>query len=143
MKYSEKKRTKNEERFIGIYHFSPIFQKDVLSKDGNQSCYQIEDEKFWFQHRNNIIAESVKKYNKENVFDVGGGNGFVSKRLQDDGLDAYLIEPGVDGSKNAKNRGVNNVICSTIQDIGIDKKSVYSIGLFDVLEHIKEDIHSN
>lgn len=124
---------------FGIYHF--LSKKEMsYPKDGNQSCYQIEDKSFWFQHRNNIIAESVKKYNKENVFfDVGGGNGFVSKRLQDDGLDAYLIEPGVDGSKNAKNRGVNNVICSTIQDIGIDKKSVYSIGLFDVLEHIKED----
>ncbi len=59
--------------------------------------------------------------------------------MQDDGLDAYLIEPGLDGSKNARHRGVNNVICSTIQEIGLDKKSIYSIGLFDVVEHIKED----
>ena len=124
---------------FGIYH-SLSKKKISYPKEGNKTCYQVEDKSFWFQHRNNVISEGVKKYNRENIFfDVGGGNGFVSKRLQDDGLDAYLIEPGVTGSKNAKNRGVNNVICSTIQEIGLNKKSIYSIGLFDVVEHIKED----
>ena len=126
---------------FGVYH-SLSKKKMSYPKDGNQACYQIEDKSFWFQHRNNVISEGVKKFNKENIFfDVGGGNGFVSKRLQDDGFDSYLIEPGFDGSKNAKNRGVNNVICSTIQEIGLDEKSIYSIGLFDVVEHIKEDKH--
>ena len=124
---------------FGIYH-SLSKKKISYPKDGNQLCYQVEDKSFWFQHRNNVISESVRKYNRENIFfDVGGGNGFVSKRLQDDGLDAYLIEPGIDGAKNAKDRGVNNVICATIQDIGLGQKSIYSIGLFDVVEHIKED----
>ena len=123
---------------FGIYHVS---SKDISYPEySHQLCYQVEDKSFWFQHRNNVISEGVRKYNRENIFfDVGGGNGFVSKRLQDDGLDTYLIEPGVAGSKNAKNIGVNNVICSTIQKIGLDKKSIYSIGLFDVVEHIKED----
>ena len=131
-----KKLTQNK---FGIYHLSSK-TKISYPADGHQSCYQIEDQSFWFQHRNNVISEGVKKYNRENIFfDVGGGNGFVSKRLQDDGLDVFLIEPGVDGSKNAKDRGVNNVICTTIQDIGLSQKSIYSIGLFDVLEHIEGD----
>ena len=131
-----KKLTQNK---LGIYHLSSK-TKISYPVDGHQSCYQIEDKSFWFQHRNDVISQGVKKYNNENIFfDVGGGNGFVSKRLQDDGLDVFLIEPGIDGSKNAKDRGVNNVICTTIQDIGLSQKSIYSIGLFDVLEHIKED----
>ena len=53
--------------------------------------------------------------------------------MQDDGLNVlYLIEPGV-AYKNSKNRGVNNVIY-IIQEIGLNKKKIYSIGLFDVVE---------
>lgn len=135
----EKVSEKLKKDKFGIYH-SLSKKKISYPKDGNQLCYQVEDTSFWFRHRNNVISEGIKKYNKENIFfDVGGGNGFVSKRLQDDGLNTCLIEPGVSGSKNAKDRGVHNVICSTIQESGLDEKSIYSIGLFDVVEHIKED----
>lgn len=136
LKKISKRLIKNK---LGIYHL-PSKTEISYPLDGHQSCYQIEEKSFWFQHRNNVISEAVKKYNNENIlFDVGGGNGFVSKRLQDDGLNTYIIEPRVDGSKNAKERGIKNVICATIQDIGLRHKSIYSIGLFDVVEHIQED----
>ena len=35
---------------------------------GNDACMQIEDNSFWFKHRNNIIAESVKNFNQGRVF---------------------------------------------------------------------------
>ena len=42
---------------------------------------QLEEDSFWFNHRNNIIANAVKKHSKGNVFfDIGGGNGFVAKK---------------------------------------------------------------
>ena len=45
----------------------------------NELCYQIEDTSFWFQHRNRCIANCVRAYPPSGVvFDVGGGNGFVS-----------------------------------------------------------------
>ena len=117
LKKISKRLIKNK---LGIYHL-PSKTEISYPLDGHQSCYQIEEKSFWFQHRNNVISEAVKKYNNENIlFDVGGGNGFVSKRLQDDGLDTYLVEPGIVGSKNAKDRGVKNVICGTIKDIGLE-----------------------
>ena len=108
--------------------------------EGNELCMQVEDSSFWFNHRNNIIAETIKKFNKEKVFlDIGGGNGFVSKRLQDDGFKVILIEPGKVGAQNSYERGIQNVICSTLEESGLKKESIYSIGLFDVIEHMEND----
>ena len=108
--------------------------------DGNELCMQVEESSFWFNHRNNIIAETIKNYNLEKVFlDIGGGNGFVSKRLQDDGFKVILIEPGKVGAQNSYSRGIQNVICSTLEETGLKKESIYSVGLFDVIEHIEND----
>ncbi len=108
--------------------------------DGNKLCMQVEESSFWFNHRNNIIAETIKNYNMEKVFlDIGGGNGFVSKRLQDDGFEVILIEPGKVGAQNSYSRGIQNVICSTLEETGLKKESIYSVGLFDVIEHLEKD----
>ena len=80
------------------------------------------------------------RYNNLSVFlDIGGGNGFVSKRLQDDGFEVILIEPGKVGAQNSYSRGIQNVICSTLEETGLKKESIYSVGLFDVIEHIEKD----
>ena len=73
------------------------------------------------------------------IFDIGGGNGYVSQALIKNGLNAFLVEPGSNGIKNAKIRGLRNLICSRLEDAGFRQKSLPSIGLFDVIEHIEED----
>ena len=67
---------------------------------------EIEKDSFWFNHRNDVISNFVKRYSSLETFvDIGGGNGFVSKRLQDEGIPTILLEPGKYGVLNAKNRG--------------------------------------
>jgi len=109
-------------------------------EDGNQSCFNIEDNSFWFRHRNNCIISSVSKYSKDSVFfDIGAGNGFVSLGLQKSGIDTVVVEPGVQGCLNAKSRGLENILCATLQDAEFNKNSIESAGLFDVVEHIEND----
>lgn len=109
-------------------------------KEGNENCYQIEQNSFWFNHRNNCIIEAVKKYSPNNIFfDIGGGNGFVSKGLENAGITTVLVEPGIQGCINAKKRGLSNIICSTLEDASFKANSINSVGLFDVVEHIEDD----
>lgn len=123
----------------GIY-YSKSDSSISYPEEGNENCMQIEENSFWFSHRNNIISESVKNHSPDKVlFDIGGGNGFVSKRLQDDGRKVLLVEPGKTGAMNAFQRGIKNVICSTLEDTAFVTDSVDSVGLFDVVEHIKDD----
>jgi SAM-dependent methyltransferase len=40
----------------------------------------------------------------------------------------------------AQKRGIKNIINSTFDEVGFKKKSIDAVGLFDVLEHIKDDL---
>ncbi len=110
-------------------------------KDGNEACFQVEDGSFWFRHRNNCIIASLKRFPPGGaILDVGGGNGFVTRRILDEGFEAVLLEPGRPGAMHAKTRrGVPEVICSTVEDAGFPPESLSAIGCFDVIEHIADD----
>jgi len=119
-------------------------QEDIsYPSDGNDRCFELEDKSFWFQHRNACIAELVKKFPPPRngpIFDVGGGNGFVAKSLMDAGWDVVLVEPGPAGARNAKARGLRNVICATTQIARFKQGSMPAVGVFDVVEHIEDDV---
>ncbi|MEQ6122359.1 class I SAM-dependent methyltransferase [Reichenbachiella sp. MALMAid0571] len=107
---------------------------------GNQDSLLLEQDSFWFDHRNRFITEAVKKFSSNSIFyDIGGGNGFVSKGLQEVGIETVLVEPGYQGCLNAKKREVEKVICSTLENAGFQLGTLESAGMFDVIEHIKDD----
>jgi SAM-dependent methyltransferase len=108
--------------------------------DGNNYCFNIEEQSFWFKHRNNCIIEVLKKYPPSGtIYDVGGGNGFVTLGLKNNGFDAILVEPCIAGARNAKSRGLGPILCSRLEDAGFLNGSIPAIGIFDVLEHISDD----
>lgn len=112
-------------------------------EEGNDACFQIEDSSFWFKHRNACIAAAVRNYpprGHEPIFDIGGGNGFVSMGLERAGFKTALVEPGLRGASNAKQRGLQTVICATTTSAGFRKSMLEAVGLFDVIEHIDDDL---
>lgn len=54
-------------------------------------------------------------------------------------LKVVLLEPGPDGVRNARRRGVRQVLRGTLEAAGFLPDSIPSAGLFDVLEHIEDD----
>jgi hypothetical protein len=107
---------------------------------GNEDCYEIEDDSFWFRHRNRCLVACVEAFPPSGpIVDIGGGNGFVSKGLQASGWDTVVVEPGRVGALNARRRGLEGVICSTLEDAGFCERSLPAVGVFDVIEHIQED----
>src|SRR5580698_4932793 len=84
---------------------------------GNENCFQVEDHSFWFQHRNRCISSIVRGFPPAGaLFDLGGGNGFVSLGLESAGWESIVVEPGRMGAINARKRGLANVICATLED---------------------------
>lgn len=109
-------------------------------EEGNQIYFDVEENSFWFKHRNKCIAKLVKKHSIEKTFvDIGGGNGYVSKGLKEVGMDTILMEPGIEGCLNAKKRGVDIIVCSTLEESGCKENSLPNVGLFDVVEHIENE----
>lgn len=120
---------------------SNVLMKLFYPENGNDSCFVVEDHSFWFQARNVVICQILKVFTQssQSFWDVGGGNGFVTRAIIDDpGLtvEATLIEPATTGCANAKKRGLDKIICASLSDVdGLSQ----NIGLFDVLEHIEDD----
>lgn len=118
-------------------------KREVISypADGNETYFQIEDSSFWFEHRNRIIQSLISNFRPtDTFFDIGGGNGFVAKALQNAGIPTVLVEPGERGVTNARARGVQNLVQGTWSSETIKPGSASAVGLFDVVEHIEDDV---
>jgi SAM-dependent methyltransferase len=109
-------------------------------EDGHDACFRIEDASLWFAHRNACIAAALHRHGVGGpLLDVGGGNGAVSKALDDEGIETVLLEPGPEGARNARRRGVRNVICATLEDASFEDGAFGAAGAFDVVEHVADD----
>ena len=116
--------------------------KVYYPEDGNSIFYQIEEKSPWFKQRNELIKTIIIKHKLNgNFLDIGGGNGFQIKALEDlpPIKETFLIEPGYEGCLNAKTRGLKMFFCGLFQDFDFKKHNINLCGLFDVLEHIKDD----
>lgn len=112
-------------------------------EQGHANCLQVEDASFWFRHRNRCIAAVAQHHldgTRGPIFDVGGGNGFVACGLLNAGFEVVLVEPGPQGARNARRRGLPHVICGTTDACGFAQGTLPAIGLFDVVEHIEDDL---
>lgn len=108
--------------------------------EGHSQCFAIEEDSFWFRHRNAVISDVMRRFPPSGtVFDIGGGNGYVTAGLIRAGYEAVLVEPGLDGARNAIRRGLNPVLCTTLDEAGFRPASIPAAGLFDVVEHIEDD----
>lgn len=119
-------------------------QADVsFPSDGNEKMNTVESSGFWFEHRNNVLIDTIHKYPfKGDYVDIGGGNGFqlkqVIKKIKPSR--GVLIEPGYDGCKNAIQNGVDDVYCMTFEEFEWEAFQVGGIALLDVIEHIADDV---
>lgn len=107
---------------------------------GHALCRTIEDGSFWFQHRNRVIVSAMRHLPPQGtVFDVGGGNGVVSRALLDAGYDVVLVELGADGIRSARERGLERLVCASLDQAGFLPGVLPAVGMFDVLEHMPDD----
>jgi len=116
-------------------------RSEISHPDEWQEWYlAVEDGSYWFRHRAACIVESLRRFSPPGpVFDVGGGNGHVSLAMKRAGFEPVLVEPSVQAAENAQRRGLEPILCATLQDAGLLPGSVPALGAFDVLEHIEDD----
>lgn len=98
---------------------------------------EIEPRSFWFNHRNEVVAAVVRRFPPAGrIFDLGGGNGYVSLGIKRAGFDCVVVEPSESGAATSAARGLP-VIRGALETLPLDK--LPAAGMFDVLEHIDDD----
>lgn len=124
----------------GIWFSKRTIKNVSYPETGNSSCAEVEEDSYWFNHRNNIIYSIAKRFFAEkSIVDIGGGNGYVSKFLSDNCFKTCIIEPDKKGIINAKESGIVNLINSTFDELDLPENTMTNAGLFDVVEHIDND----
>lgn len=109
-------------------------------EEAHDLCFDIEAGSFWFRHRNDVILRAMRRFPPTGpVFDIGGGNGFVSAALRDAGFGTVLVEPGASGARNAARRGLRPIVRASVDDAGFVPSTLPAAGLFDVVEHVADD----
>ncbi|MBP7509222.1 MAG: class I SAM-dependent methyltransferase [Prolixibacteraceae bacterium] len=124
----------------GIWYSKRTLNNVSYPETGNSSCAEVEEDSYWFNHRNNIIVAIADRFfNEKSIVDIGGGNGYVSKALFNNGFKTCIVEPGESGIIKARENGLSNLINSTFDELKLPENSLTNAGLFDVLEHIEND----
>ena len=101
---------------------------------------EAEDGSGWHRHRAAVVVDVVARFPPDGtLFDLGGGNGFVSRALVGSGTPAVLVEPVEEAVRTAYDRGLRPVVCSTVEAAGFPDGSLPAVGLFDVVEHVEDD----
>ena len=125
-------------------------ENDVWYVDGEEqisypddvrlSYARIEGSSYWFAHRNRCIISVVRRYAPQGpIVDIGGGNGAVALALQRAGLPVIVVEPSAAAAQIARARGLS-VIRGTFSRLAIPDGTISAAGLFDVLEHIGNEV---
>lgn len=101
---------------------------------------EIEDSSYWYRHRNELIGVMAEKFisKDQKLYDWGGGNGVVAAHLQQLGYQCTLVEALPDAVIMAKSRGIDTVVQLPIQQF--TETALDAIMLFDVIEHIEDDV---
>lgn len=106
----------------------------------NDAFLAIEDSSYWFRHRLDCLQAVIEQFPPDgDLYDIGGGNGFVAAGLERAGWPAVLVEPG-SGAVNARRRGLTRIVQATLLDAGFAAGSMPAAGAFDVVEHIPDDL---
>jgi 2-polyprenyl-3-methyl-5-hydroxy-6-metoxy-1,4-benzoquinol methylase len=126
----------------GIWHVDSEESEEQISyPDAVRLSYaRVEDSSYWFAHRNHCIISVVRRHAPEGpIIDIGGGNGAVALALKRVGLPVIVVEPGAAAAQVARIRGLS-VICGTFSALAIPDAAISAAGLFDVLEHVGNEV---
>ena len=123
----------------GIWR-SSVAEAVFYPEERRDVCFELEEESFWFQHRNKCIKTIFERYTPQGIIlDVGGGNGCVTKMLDKAGYSVILVEPSFKGCENARQRGVEHVVCAPLEKLSFDRVHAGAVCFFDVIEHLEDE----
>lgn len=110
-----------------------------------KALFAAEENHFWFRYRNKILGDNVfnllKEHNNPRILELGCGNGNVISEIQKRLPSATLIgsELHEEGLVNARCRLNCELVQADIYNLP-NWKPFDLIGIFDVLEHLPDDV---
>jgi len=121
-------------------HENGIFVDNRQHKPSSETS-RGEEASYWYKHRSKCIVSLIQRWYCGDCFvDVGAGSGYISMNIMKAGYNVTVFEPIFIRANQCKERGVPTVMCGYFSPDNVKPGSVPAVGLFDVLEHIEDDM---
>jgi len=127
---------------IKIFHDSIDDEHVDYNSQGIEVLYKEEEKHFWFISRKEFIYQQMKGIvvPSSRLIEIGAGTGNVSRYLKSKGYTSISVgEMHLKGLKYAKSYGIDECYQFDLLRTPFDSE-FDAICLFDVLEHIDEDV---
>lgn len=131
---------------VPCYHPDVAGAQDDFRSEAFDGLVQVEDGHFWFETRNAILRHFITKYlpqgqEAHRFLEIGCGTGFVLRMIaQLPGVLAAGAEVHVEGARLAAPR-VPSAEVVQLDVLRMDfPETFHAIGVFDVLEHLEDDV---
>ena len=92
---------------------------------------------YWFDHRAERIAKALLESGDQTLWDIGAGLGANASRLKKLGFEVLCVEPDLRAVISMREKGLI-AFAGTLEQMQFPTGSLSAIGLFDVLEHLRE-----
>lgn len=113
----------------------------VFTHARHEQLYSLEDASGWFEWRNQLILNALRVVGLPSaLWDIGAGNGKVGYHLQMNGVPVVAVEPGATGAAQCLRRGISEVFRCRLDELDLPLESIAAFGIFDVLEHMEDDV---
>jgi SAM-dependent methyltransferase len=111
----------------------------AFGDDVQDAMAAAADTSWWYRTRNVLLLDLVESEGVDGpLWEIGAGTGAVASAFQRHGIDVVAVEPSASGIRTAQGRGVHLALQATLAQLRLPDRSIRSIGLFDVLEHLDE-----
>jgi 2-polyprenyl-3-methyl-5-hydroxy-6-metoxy-1,4-benzoquinol methylase len=127
----------------GTWYFHPEIGVNFESYDpaGLERLFQHEERQFWFLARKQVIKDLFARYVRrdERVIEVGAGTGNVARTLVSEGYQVAIGEVHRNGLEYAATYGIHERYQFDVTRAPF-REHFDVVGLFDVIEHIADDV---
>jgi SAM-dependent methyltransferase len=94
---------------------------------------------FWSKFRVKIISDALNRHDISCLWEIGAGDGRVAIPLSDLGFDVLAVEPIEDGARRIASNGLVT-FQALLEDLQLPEGCLEALGVFDVLEHVKDEL---
>ena len=112
------------------------------SQDGTIAQREVLKSHFWFASRAKLIGAALSRCRRstggQKLVEYGCSNGYLISNLEAEGWDVAGVDMHLEGLMNAEACTRGPLICGRIENVSF-ADPVDVVGLFDVIEHLKND----
>ena len=120
----------------GINVFKVTDPKLISFPENLHQPINLIKQSIWEKWRSHGLQELIKTEKIDLIWEIGAGSGAMALQLKEFGISTIGVEPLISGVKSLDLCGIYSY-CGTLEDLNLPSNSLRAVGLFDVIEHLK------